>query len=464
MSTNTHQRETDTPTISLTEAYNHLRAKIDPDQPGAKNVLRLAKWAAATNEEKGNSLIAYIREENNIGYTVEEYRSMKRKPNFLVISLLHTAHHRIGTLHLDIYLNEKDDPSLGHILVQHPFVRSRWLLQGEGLQKVSEQELQALFKLALLRRFNIEFEQSDREPSADNHLQIYHVAGRRREREPKSTTVESPMVLQGLEELKEVLNEKKAELIGYAKDRRFTMDQTDRDEILTFLEKGLFPPRAKTVQELLKHLLKSAYSYHRVRNYLTGLIGRIPSQDLMPECLNIAFGEPAFLEEKNWTPQGLYSIAVAVQDRERYDLDSREYNPRMLAVLLSGSRRMSRELSSGIDVFYARVESGLSGAPARAWEFVNHFPKQLPDRIMHMGYALTCDFLKGVGFTRLIKPDVHLRRKIASLISRNMVLSDREVFVEGIRLADKLDISPFHLDYLLYQMGHYGIGSHQHKY
>ena len=76
------------------------------------------------------------------------------------------------------------------------------------------------------------------------------------------------------------------------------------------------------------------------------------------------------------------------------------------------------------------------------------------ENIYGMGFATSCNFLKDIGFTGFLKPDTHINNVVIELglienISNRAKL-DKASFVEGIKLADTIGVTPFHFDKVLW--------------
>ena len=77
--------------------------------------------------------------------------------------------------------------------------------------------------------------------------------------------------------------------------------------------------------------------------------------------------------------------------------------------------------------------------------------------IKNVGTNLMCDFLKESGFTDYAKMDIHMIRSMSEVmnVSNCSKLSDFESFFVTQWLADKIKMTPFKLDKILYVYGVY---------
>lgn len=70
----------------------------------------------------------------------------------------------------------------------------------------------------------------------------------------------------------------------------------------------------------------------------------------------------------------------------------------------------------------------------------------LSREIEGFGFALSCDFLKELGYINFPKPDVHLRDIFSSLNLCHAKADDYQLFKAIIRLAGHADVSAYNAD------------------
>lgn len=83
---------------------------------------------------------------------------------------------------------------------------------------------------------------------------------------------------------------------------------------------------------------------------------------MLPECLSDVFSTSAFLKDENWYCGPLHNLAKQIQNRNNYDLKSKQFKPRIIRVLLDGTLAMKPRLDekcSGI-LLYPKVEEDVS--------------------------------------------------------------------------------------------------------
>jgi hypothetical protein len=265
--------------------------------------------------------------------------------------------------------------------------------------------------------------------------------------------------------LKQLINKKKIKsvhselmrrrdkLIKFAHNPNFQMEQLDRECIITFFEHWELPKRPKNIPDLMKTFFSCCFSYAPLRKYLTSIAGSLHTSSTLPNCLAKIYSKDEFLIDKNWIPSRLNDIASEIQQKEKFDLKSNKFKPRMIAVILTGAPEMEKRLENGIDKFYQELDRINSSTVEEIWKYVSGFQK----RIYNVGTALTCDFLKNVGCDQFVKVDHHFKKEFPNLLGIDdcKKLNSREHFSLSQEISNLLDISPFHLDHLLYQWGRY---------
>ncbi len=242
-------------------------------------------------------------------------------------------------------------------------------------------------------------------------------------------------------------------LIDFSKDDYINMDSGERNDITSLFEKGDSPQRPEDIAHLMKVFFTSCFSYSVLRNFLKSKIGKIPDQNILPLCLQTTFSCYDFLDNKNWDPNKLYEIAQNIQKERKYNLKSNIPEDRIISVIINGSQEMSRRLVNGLNNFYRELDAISEKSGNEIWAYVIDFKKD----IYNVGPNLICDFIKNIGFEKFVKVDHHFKKEFPTLIGYDSCkkMSDKEHFVLSQELADLVNMSPFHLDKLLYLWGRY---------
>jgi hypothetical protein len=77
----------------------------------------------------------------------------------------------------------------------------------------------------------------------------------------------------------------------------------------------------------------------------------------------------------------------------------------------------------------------------------------LSREIEGFGFALSCDFLKEMGYINFPKPDVHLRDIFTSLSLSQDKPDDYKLFKAVIRVAGNAGVSPYNADKVFWLIG-----------
>ncbi len=257
-----------------------------------------------------------------------------------------------------------------------------------------------------------------------------------------------------INEIKSVILERKSLLVGLAKNKGGKsgyLDETDRDHIISYLERDEIPERPQSAEYLLKVYASSSLSFPIVRRQLTPLIGKIPTPETIPHCLGEVFGAEEFQNDCYWTPSKMVDLTTKIKKRECFtdtDLSSLKTNPRILAILLDGANLLNKNLKIGLGEFYREVSEAIKKGPDETWRFV----KKTSGSIRHVGPALICDFLKNIGFSEFVRVGGYFQREFPVLINEKM-MSEKRQFIMSLELCNELGIKPFHFDHIMYQWG-----------
>ncbi len=165
-------------------------------------------------------------------------------------------------------------------------------------------------------------------------------------------------------EVNKELHRRRDILVRRSHDTSFPMDQLERNRIQSVLEHWAVPQRPTNIPALMKQFCVSAYSYAPLRNnFMKPFAEGLPTRENVAKALSRAFSTQEFLNDSNWLPERLCILAAEIQKERCFDLSSKQFLPRVVAVLLTGSRKFLEELGTGLDNFYERI-SRISTPPA----------------------------------------------------------------------------------------------------
>jgi hypothetical protein len=231
------------------------------------------------------------------------------------------------------------------------------------------------------------------------------------------------------------------------------IDETDRIHILTYLEQEEIPEKPHNIGELMKVYASSCLSQSIIRRRLTRLLGRIPTPETIPKCLEAMFGTADFRKDRYWTPTNLPDLLVRIQKQEDWadrDLRSIGVKPRIMGILIDGAGFLQKKLQRGLSPFYEEISAAIENGPEATWKFANRFSSH----IRHVGPATVCDFLKNIGFPDFVRVEGHFRKEFPELINEKY-MSQKQQFIVSLTLCEELELRPFFFDHIMYQWGRY---------
>ncbi len=240
--------------------------------------------------------------------------------------------------------------------------------------------------------------------------------------------------------------------IGVKDGARF-MDETDREHIRTYLEREEIPQRPEDPRQLMKVYGSSCLSNHIIRRQMTRMIGRIPTPETIPACLEMVFDCPGFREDEQWMPANLAALMKRVQNREgifEKELSTLKFKPRIIAVLTDGAHLLDEKTRNGLEGFYREISDAVEKGPEATWRFV----KEMAKPIRHVGHSLICDFLKNIGFSDFVRVEGHFKEEFPELMNEKQ-MTEKKQFLVSLELCRELGIRPFLFDHIMYQWGRY---------
>lgn len=248
--------------------------------------------------------------------------------------------------------------------------------------------------------------------------------------------------------IKKAIAYKRSSLVSLLHKGKIT-DSFHKGLIAKYIERHDIPSKPQNIRELTKQFLCSACSYSVTRKQLTKINrGEVPFIKDYPLLMSKLFSDKTFLNHSAWEPTNLKSLAEKLQARHNFNLNSKTLKPRTMAILLTGSEQIRRVTEHGLDPFYEKVDWICKQGGNEMWKYATEFSKP----IKNVGVALACDFLKEIGFVRFVKIDFHMLAEIPKLLGQDRC-SAKSLFIKTQEVADKLNMTPFHLDKLLYVWG-----------
>lgn len=203
------------------------------------------------------------------------------------------------------------------------------------------------------------------------------------------------------------------------------------------IEKYLHPwtinPRPTTIQGIYQRILESAQNANMKAGVVGRAIGGIQSlstvlENFDPEIVIRRYGN-------DWETI-LNTIVGSVHPRGKIRRTPRSIWPRYCQTILSAAKFVQQFKSA--DDFFNWVDFFDRDERARA-----SLPLLLSREIDGFGFALSCDFLKELGYVNFPKPDVHLRDIFTSLKLCPVTNDDYLLFKSIIRLASNANVSAY---------------------
>jgi hypothetical protein len=211
------------------------------------------------------------------------------------------------------------------------------------------------------------------------------------------------------------------------------------------IEKYLNPPHPRPTSKdgLYLRILESAQNAHMK----AGVIGKsIGGVDKLAPVL-IGFNPQAVLARygDNWQDV-LDQIEKELKPRGQIRKMPQSIWPRYCRTILSAARFLEQFESA--DKFYDWVDFFERDERARA-----SLPMLMDREIDGLGFALSCDFLKELGYANFPKPDVHLRHIFTELQLSPVGVDDYHLFNAIIRLARHASVTPYNADIVFWLIG-----------
>lgn len=202
-------------------------------------------------------------------------------------------------------------------------------------------------------------------------------------------------------------------------------------------------PKPTTKEAIYQRILESAQN----ANMKAGVIGRsIGGVEKLSPILE-SFNTKAVLDKyASGYETILDDIVEQLKPNGEVRRTSRSIWPQYCKTILSAANFIE-QFSSASD-FFGWVDFFDKDERARAG-----LPLLLSREIEGFGFALSCDFLKEMGYVNFPKPDVHLRDIFTALSLCPDKSDDYQLFKAVIRLARHAGVSPYNADKAFWLIG-----------
>jgi len=214
----------------------------------------------------------------------------------------------------------------------------------------------------------------------------------------------------------------------------------------SLIEKYLNPlslsPKPTTKNELYCRILESAQN----ANMKAGVIGKsIGGLGKLSRVL-CGFNPQKVLKKYDSWKSIFHQIKKQLKPRGKVRGTSRSIWPNYCRTILSAA--LFVEQFKSVDDFFEWVDFFDKDGRSRA-----SLPMLIDQEIKGLGFALSCDFLKELGYVNFPKPDVHLRDIFTALKLCNDKDDNYQLFKAIIRLSNNAKVSPYNADKVFWLIG-----------
>ncbi len=241
-------------------------------------------------------------------------------------------------------------------------------------------------------------------------------------------------------------NQKELDRASYALAKDFLLESGIEGVTLHLVEKYLHLDKAmrpRTLANLYERVLGSAQNANMKVGVIGGSIGGVDKLGAV-----LCDFEPARVLEKY--PLGwegvLDDVVTRLKPKGSVRRTSRSIWPGYCRTILSSAKFLSQ--FSSADDFYGWVD--FFDADERARPALQMLLSQEVDGF---GFALACDFFKGLGYENFSKPDVHVKQIFGAIGLCSKEAGDYEVFKAVARVARNVGVTPYNIDKLFWLIG-----------
>lgn len=215
----------------------------------------------------------------------------------------------------------------------------------------------------------------------------------------------------------------------------------------TLIEKYLDPlsvnPKPTSKEELYRRILWSAQEAGMKSGVIGGSIGGI--DNLAPVLYY--FDPKAVLDNYESNADAVLGrIVKELKPRIHITLGQNSIWTRYCKTIISAAEFI--EQFSSADDFFKWVDFFDQDKRSRA-----SLPMLLDHEIEGFGFALSCNFLKELGYVNFPKPDVHLRDIFSALNLCKDGKDQYQLFKAIIRVADHSNVTPYNVDKVFWLIG-----------
>lgn len=202
-------------------------------------------------------------------------------------------------------------------------------------------------------------------------------------------------------------------------------------------------PKPTSKESIYQRILESAQNANMKAGVIGGSIGGVDKlsfvlENFSPKAVLNKYGD-------DWESV-LDAIVRQLKPRGEIRKTPRSIWPQYCKTILSAAHFIE-QFASAVD-FFAWVEFFDKDDRARAG-----LPMLLSREIKGLGFALSCDFLKELGYVNFSKPDVHLRDIFTALKLCPVKADDYQLSKAITRVAGNSNVSPYNVDKVFWLIG-----------
>jgi len=198
-----------------------------------------------------------------------------------------------------------------------------------------------------------------------------------------------------------------------------------------------------SINEIYKRIIESSQNKNMNPGVIKGTIGSIDNLKII-----LSNFEPTEILKKYPNDdynQLLLDIIFGFNLQERINKSNRGIIPQLCKTIIEAAKFI--EQFKSVDEFYKWVDKFYKDETLRP-----ALPLYLCYEIFGLGIALSCDFLKELGFVEFSKPDIHMK-DIFKGLSLSQTTSDRDIILSINRIAKNNKINPYTVDKLFWLIG-----------
>jgi hypothetical protein len=201
-------------------------------------------------------------------------------------------------------------------------------------------------------------------------------------------------------------------------------------------------PKPKTKNGLYRRILESAQNAGMKPKVIGGAIGGIDKLSVVLYGFNTRKVLRKYVDWKSIFNQ----IKKRLKPTGKIRRTPRSIWPNYCKAILSAASFVEQFKSA--DDFYKWVDFFDKDDRSRA-----SLPMLIDQEIKGLGFALSCDLLKELGYANFPKPDVHLRDIFTKLKLCGNKVDDYHLFKAIVRLANNASVSPYNADKVFWLIG-----------